>query len=116
MKVLALGEDGELLAEESAETLDDGSERWRQRAREAVRGVMGPCAGPVRVGVAAPGLPARDGSGIAVMPGRLAGLEGLNWQEWLELDWPVPVFNDGQAALLGECWLGAAKGATNVVM
>src|SRR5262249_49928896 len=53
---------------------------------------------------------------IAFMPSRLAGLEGLSWQEWIGLDTPVPVFNDGQAALLGEGWLGGAKGASNVVL
>src|SRR5207249_2187105 len=62
------------------------------------------------------GLPARDGRSIASMPGRLAGLEGLNWQQWLGLAKPVPVFNDAQAALLGEVWLGAAKGAANAVL
>jgi glucokinase len=50
------------------------------------------------------------------MPGRLPGLEGLDWQQWLEMDSPVPVLNDARAALLGEVWLGAAKGATNVVL
>ena len=53
---------------------------------------------------------------MAYMPGRLPGLEGLDWQEWLELDTAVPVFNDAQAALLGEVWLGAARNTTNVVL
>src|SRR5205823_4128014 len=57
-----------------------------------------------------------DGRSIAYMPDRLPGLEDLNWQQWLELDVPVPVFNDAQAALLGEVWIGAAKGAANVVL
>jgi glucokinase len=61
-------------------------------------------------------LPARDGRSIAAMPGRLAGLEGLNWQDWLEVNTPVPVLNDAQAALLGESWLGAAKGTLNVAL
>jgi glucokinase len=116
LKVLALSGNGEPIAEESFETADDGTPGWRERARDALRSVIGRCPSPARVGVAAPGLPARDGSCIAHMPGRLLGLEGLNWQHWLGLDWPVPVFNDGQAALLGECWLGAARGAANVVL
>src|SRR5260370_16522202 len=89
---------------------------WLGRARDAVRAVIARCPTPVRVGVAAPGLPARDESSIAFMPGRLPGLEGLNWREWLELDFPVKVFNDAQAALLGEVWLGAAQGASNVAL
>src|ERR1051326_879410 len=115
LKVLAFGTDGQLVEEENAETLDDGTPSWRERAREAVRRTAR-SVGPCRVGVAAPGLPSADGKSIACMPGRLAGLEGMNWQQWLELDSPVPVFNDAQAALLGECWLGAAKDASNVVL
>jgi len=117
IKALALGPEGGILAEETVPTLDDGSNGWRDRARGAFRNVVTRCpASAAAVGVAAPGLPARDGYSIAYMPDRLQGLEGLNWQQWLELDAPVPVFNDAQAALLGEVWLGAAKGATNVVL
>jgi len=50
------------------------------------------------------------------MPGRLAGLEGLDWQQFLDRAEPVPVLNDARAALLGENWLGAAKGYTNVLL
>jgi glucokinase len=50
------------------------------------------------------------------MPGRLRGLEGLRWDKLLCVSAPVPVLNDSQAALLGETWLGAARGARNVVL
>jgi len=50
------------------------------------------------------------------MPSRLQGLEGLNWTEFLGVVRPVPVLNDAQAALQGECWIGAARGFQNVVM
>src|SRR5437867_1215355 len=116
LKALAFTADGAKLAEESIATGDDGSCAWLERARKVVGDVRARCVAGARVGVAAPGLPARDGSAIAFMPGRLPGLEGLNWQHWLGLDTPVPVFNDAQAALLGEVWLGAAKGAANVVL
>lgn len=48
------------------------------------------------------------------MPGRLQGLEGLDWSNELRL--PTVVLNDAHAALLGEVWLGAARGGTNVLM
>ena len=48
------------------------------------------------------------------MPGRLQGLEGLDWSSELRL--PTVVLNDAHAALLGEVWLGAARGGTNVLM
>jgi glucokinase len=67
-------------------------------------------------GVAAPGLAAGDGASIAFMPGRLHGLEGLNWTEYLHAEKPVPVLNDAHAALLGEAWVGAAKDFSNVIM
>jgi glucokinase len=67
-------------------------------------------------GVAAPGLASRDHLSIAVMPGRLEGLEGLNWTQFLGAKKTVPVLNDAHAALLGEAWLGAAKGMTDAIM
>jgi glucokinase len=71
---------------------------------------------PGWIGVAAPGLPARDGRSIAFMPARLPGLEGLDWQEFLQVGYDVPVLNDAQAALVGETWCGAAKGVTNAIL
>jgi glucokinase len=50
------------------------------------------------------------------MPGRLAGLEGLNWTDYLEWLSAIPVLNDAHAALLGEAWLGAARGFDDVFM
>jgi len=114
--VLAFSPDGKVVAEEGMTTVEDGTKTWLERARATVRNVMARCPGPAMAGVAAPGLPARDGRSIAFMPGRLPGLEGLDWQQWLEFKSPVPVLNDARAALLGEIWQGAAKGATNVVM
>lgn len=71
---------------------------------------------PSHIGLSAPGLASRDGRTIANMPGRLHGLEGLNWQKHLDSSLPVPVLNDAHAALLGEAWLGAARGFQNVFM
>jgi glucokinase len=71
---------------------------------------------PSWIGVAAPGLAARDQRSIRHMPGRLAGLEGANWRKVLNVRHPVPVLNDAHAALLGEVWRGAARGKENVVL
>jgi glucokinase len=68
------------------------------------------------VGVAAPGLASPEGTCIHWMQGRLGEVEGLNWASFLGRDAPVPVLNDAQAALLGEVWQGAARGASNVAM
>jgi glucokinase len=61
-------------------------------------------------------MAARDNTAIAVMPGRLHGLEGLNWTEYLGTKRKVPVLNDAHAALVGEAWVGAARGLTDVIM
>lgn len=66
------------------------------------------------VGLAAPGLAGRGNRSIAFMPGRLAGLEGLDWTDFVGR--PVTVLNDAHAALMGEVWRGAAKGLENAVL
>jgi glucokinase len=68
------------------------------------------------VGLSAPGLASRDRRSIAYMPGRLHGLEGLDWSKYLNRPNLVPVLNDAHAALLGEAWLGAAKGFRDIVL
>jgi glucokinase len=116
IKALAFSSDGSKLAEDITPTNDDGSREWLERARIIVHHLMEGVPSPVRVGVAAPGLASPDRRHIKFMPGRLFGLEGLDWQQWLGLAEPVPVYNDAQAALLGEVWLGAAKQTKNVVL
>lgn len=68
-----------------------------------------------RIGLSAPGLAARDGRSIAYMPGRFDGLVGLDWAQFLHRP-AIPVLNDAHAALLGEVWLGAARGAKDVFL
>jgi glucokinase len=116
IKCVAFNSKGKVLAEEMLPTSDDGSKSWLNRARDVAKKILSQFPAETRVGIAAPGLTARDGRSIATMPERLHGLENLNWQKWLSLKRPVPVFNDGQAALLAETWIGAAKGATNVLL
>jgi len=71
---------------------------------------------PARIGLSAPGIAAKDGRSIAVMPGRFDGLEGLVWADFLSRPDGVPVLNDAHAALLGEVWLGAARGCRDVLL
>jgi glucokinase len=67
-----------------------------------------------RIGVAAPGVAKADGACIRWMRGRLAEVQDLNWGDFLAR--PVGVLNDAQAALLGEVWQGAARGARNAML
>lgn len=66
------------------------------------------------VGLAAPGLPNAENTAISSMPGRLQGLEGFLWPEFLQI--PVRVLNDAHAALLAEARYGAAQQAVNALM
>lgn len=116
LKGLAVSKDGQILAEQTAPTNDDGSDKWRLGARDFILSLLNRFPSDTPLGIAAPGLPDRDGLTIASMPERLKGLEGLNWQQWLGLKSPVPVLNDARAALLGESWFGAAKGLSNVIL
>jgi glucokinase len=90
---------------------------WAQKIRRVVEDVQAGQGTPAaHIGLSAPGLAARDGRSIAHMPGRLQGLEGLDWTTHLGAAQPVPVLNDAHAALLGEAWLGAARGFRHVIM
>jgi len=68
------------------------------------------------IGLAAPGLASRDRRSIDFMPGRMVGLEGLDWTEALDWQTPIQIVNDAHAALLGEIWMGSAKACNYVVL
>lgn len=90
-------------------------ESFKESVRDAVNqlcNTIGTNSCPV--GISAPGIAAEDGLSITCMPGRLPGLEGLIWADYLGM--PAVVLNDAVCALLAESRLGAAKGYKNVVM
>lgn len=116
IKIVVVSRDGTVLDYLTCDTADsEGS--WAQRIKsnlleiEKRRGQS-----PVHIGLAAPGLAAKDGRSIGYMQGRLQGLQGFVWQDFLESSAPVVVLNDAHAALLGELWQGAAKGYRNVIL
>lgn len=115
VKGVAVTSDGQTLASAHLDFNPEARLEWAETVRALVQRFTREH-GPGDVGVSAPGLAAADGRSIAVMPGRLQGLEGLNWTAFLGAARPVPVVNDAHAALLGEAWLGAARGFTHVVM
>lgn len=108
------------LVQSLCEPTDDGAfvERhpaFAHRIREMVS-ALETAAGALRlpVGLCAPGLAHPDGRCIDWMPGRMLGLEKLDWTSFLNRD--VHVLNDAHAALFGEAWTGAAAGYRDVVM
>jgi glucokinase len=117
IKMLAVSELGEIIREDMLNTSDDGSAHWAQSLRDAAyrwRDELQDT--PRNIGLCAPGLASRNARCIAWMPGRMQRLEGLDWTTFLGLGPDVRVLNDGHAALLGEVWRGAAKGAKPAVM
>jgi glucokinase len=118
VKAVAVTPDGMLLDQANVPFDADEYFDWARKIASLVADLEQRGGGRAQgIGLSAPGLAARDGLSIARMPGRLQGLEGLNWTEFLRpAQGTVPVLNDGHAALLGEAWQGAARGFQNVIM
>jgi glucokinase len=116
IKIVVVSGDGNVLDYLTCDTADaEGS--WAQTIKDQLQLIEHERgASPCHIGLAAPGLAARDGRSIAYMQGRLRGLQGFVWQDFLETRAPVVVLNDAHAALLGEAWQGAAKGFRNVIL
>lgn len=117
IKVVAVSPGGEVLSRDNVDFDSAHSLDWARKIlglKEAIQTERGSSA--AFIGLSAPGLAANDGRAIAFMPGRLQGLEGMDWTDFLHTPTFVPVLNDAHAALLGEVWLGAAKGLANVLM
>lgn len=116
IKGLAVAPSGKVLSRFSAQTLGE-NENWPRQVLQVVQQLEKALGRPAdRLGLAAPGLAATDQRSIRYMPGRLPGLQGLPWDEFLGRSSPVPVLNDAHAALIGETWLGAARRARNAIL
>jgi len=118
VKALLVAADGRILAEGMVPTLDDGTDGWRHQVAQLVAEMSAKAGGQADLclGLAAPGMAARNNRTIRSMPGRLQGLENLNWTDFLQWPTAVPVLNDGHAALLGEVWQGAARGVQHALL
>lgn len=109
IKAVVVSDSGEVLRRELRET-DPENFSATIRALVAELGEEWP------LGIAAPGLARADRRAISCMPGRLRAVEDLDWTTFLARPSLVPVTNDAHASLLGEAWLGAARGFRNVIM
>ena len=114
IKMGAFSPDGAMLGQWTRETGDRptaGVPAFAETVRQMLREADAP---DTCVGIAAPGVAAKDGRSIAYQPGKMHGIEGFDWGAFLERQ--VPVLNDAHAALLGEVWRGAAKGAKDAIL
>jgi glucokinase len=117
IKAVAVAETGELLERTKCETGDDGTHGWVSRVRSRIAELEDRQGGAARwLGLASPGLVAPGGRSIASVTGRLRGLEGLDWAEYLGAGRVIPLLNDAQAALLAEARGGAAAGRSHAVL
>jgi glucokinase len=114
IKAVLVSEAGDVLRRELRPTNDDGTDTGG--FARSIRVIADELACDLPVGLAAPGLVARDRRAIAHLPGRLHGLERLDWTEFLGRTELVPVTNDAHASLLGEVWLGAARGLRDAIL
>jgi glucokinase len=116
IKIAVVSNDGELLDYRTCDTADQQGS-WAQTIKQNMNAIQKERgASPGHIGVASPGLAAKDGSSIAHMQGRLNGLQGFVWTDFLDSPSPVVVLNDAHAALLGEVWKGSAAGCSNVIL
>lgn len=106
---------GNILHQTYTSTNDGEGEVWKEAIAQTVHALKQKVPiEKISVGISAPGLPNKENTAIAFMPGRLEGLENFIWQDYLQS--PAYVLNDGVAALVAEAKTGAAKESTNAVM
>ncbi len=101
---------------------DDPTRNLRDRL-DLIASALLEVPGRVTVGIAAPGIVDAEHRRVVSLPGKLAGLEGVDWTAALAERLPPDVhaprihaLNDGHAAVLGEHGLGAGHGADDVAM
>jgi len=115
IKGVAIDAEGNILHQTYTPTNDGEGEVWKAGVAKTVNELKEKLSlQKIAVGISAPGLPNKDNTTIAFMPGRLEGLENFVWKDYLQS--PVYVLNDGVAALVAEAKTGAAKNSTNAIM
>ncbi len=90
--------------------------KWATTVRAMIRKIEEQCGEIAAVGLCSPGLAAQDNRSIACMPGRLEGIVGFDWTDYLKREAVVPVMNDAHAALVGEVSAGAARDRRHVYL
>lgn len=114
IKAILMDDDGNVLHQQYTATHDGDNRMWKNAVSTIVADLRKKSTQPPCIGIAAPGLPNADQTAIAVMPGRLHGLENFDWNEFLKCD--AVVLNDAVSAMIAEARYGAAKGRRHAVM
>ncbi|PHX74651.1 MAG: sugar kinase [Chitinophagaceae bacterium] len=114
VKAVLVDDIGNVLQEVIVPTLDQQG-KWKDSAKSAFNQLnVNLDENEFYVGLSAPGIPDKYNKCIQLMPGRLEGIEGFNWTEFLGRE--VFVVNDAVAALSAEARFGAAKNCKDAVI
>ncbi len=115
IKGVALDQEGNQLEQVYTPTEDNAGQHWKTAIKDTVYKLQEKLNGFTYViGISAPGIPDENNASISFMPGRLQGLEGFNWTDFL--DHKTYVANDAIAAMAAEARFGEAKGVRHAVM
>ena len=118
IKGVLLDANGKVHLQEIRDTQDDGTVEtlhWKEEVKEMIGAFHAQIGQEVAIGISAPGLPDADRKAIAYMPGRMQGLEHLNWAEYVQSH-RLKVLNDANAALIAEQHFGVARGFKHVIL
>jgi glucokinase len=110
IKAVVATEAGRILRRELRPTNEDDA------FAQTIRALADELGSGLPIAISAPGLASPDRRTIAHMPGRLQGLEGLDWTNFIRREQLIPVANDAQSALVGEAWIGAARGIRDAIL
>jgi len=115
IKGVLVNNSGTLLHETKVQTNENDHNHWKQAVTDMISSLESLAGIRIdHVGLAAPGLANESNTCIAFMPGRLPGLENLDWSALASRR--IHVLNDGHAALMAEAAFGAAKGVKHAVL
>lgn len=115
IKAAVLDADGILVHQELSPTQDGTEATWKGNVKTIVAKLTAQMQlQDFVVGISAPGIPNKENTAIAFMPGRLEGLQNFDWASFLECKtWAL---NDAVAALMAETKAGASKEKQHVVL
>ncbi len=115
IKGVAIDHTGKLIHQVYTPTNDSDGQSWKTAIRDTILELKQRIGENEFVtGISAPGIPDAENSCISFMPGRLQGLEGFKWTDYLGHS--AYVMNDAIAALAAEAKFGSAAGVKNAIL
>jgi glucokinase len=115
IKGVAIDHSGKILHQAYSPTNDADGQSWKTAIRDTINDLKKQIGEDDFItGISAPGIPDAGNNCISYMPGRLQGLEGFIWSDYLGHQ--ACVMNDAIAALAAEAKFGSAAGIKNAIL